>query len=183
MCDYPHASVTCDGDAANSCSDGTETVNRCNGLGACIASPRDCAPFACGKDACKTSCKSDADCVEGVHCDANGLCTPGIALSCTGDHAMTAVDGGTHDCGPYRCVRGSCNTSCKADGDCADGAKCESGKCHGPTDGGCGCQLGESTSPSNAAALGALSLLIARMRRRKAASNVRGAPAARSHSS
>lgn len=182
MCDYPHADTTCDGDNANTCTDGTETVNRCNGLGTCVASPRDCAPFGCDKDACKTSCTSDSDCVEGVHCDANGVCTPGIALSCTGDHTMTAVDGGTHDCGAYRCVRGSCNTSCKADDDCADGAKCGSGKCHGAGGGaGCGCQLGEGGGSSNAVALAALSLLFARLRRRHPSSKTRGTPAARSH--
>jgi MYXO-CTERM domain-containing protein len=184
-CDYPHADQTCDGDTPNSCSDGTETVNRCNGLGACVASPRDCAPFACDKDACKTSCKSDSDCVAGVHCDANGLCTPGIALSCTDDHTMTTVKGGTHDCGAYRCVRGSCNTSCKADTDCADGAKCESGKCQGGAQaGGCGCQLGEGGGAGNAAALAVLSLLFARLRRRhSSSSNARVTSATRSHSS
>jgi MYXO-CTERM domain-containing protein len=182
MCDYPHADRTCDGDVANSCSDGTETVNRCNGLGTCVASPRSCAPFGCGKDACKTSCKSDADCVMGVHCDANELCTPGIALSCTDDHTMTAVDGGTHDCGAFRCVRGSCNTTCKADDDCADGAKCEGGKCHGASGGGCGCELGGGGG-SNAAALALLSLVFARLRRRRAWSEIRGATATRNPSS
>jgi MYXO-CTERM domain-containing protein len=116
----------------------------------------------------------------GVHCDANGLCTPGIALTCTDDHTMSAVDGGTHDCGAYRCVRGSCNTTCKADDDCADGAKCEGGKCHGgPAGGGCGCELGGGGG-SNAAGVALLSLVFARLRRRRARSETRGTPAARS---
>ncbi|HVW25127.1 MAG TPA: kelch repeat-containing protein [Polyangiaceae bacterium] len=168
MCDYPHADHTCDGAAPNSCSDGMETVNRCNGLGACVASPSACAPYGCGKDACKTSCKSDADCQDGVHCDTSGACTPGIPLSCTNDHTMTTVTGGTHDCGAYRCVRGSCNTSCKADSDCADGAKCQSGKCQGGGGGGSGCELGAGGGTSNSAIFAVLSLLFARLRRKRA---------------
>ena len=168
MCDYPHADRTCDGDTANTCKDGTETVNRCNGLGACVASPKDCAPFACDKAACKTSCTSDADCQTGVHCDTNGKCTPGIALGCTNEDTTMTVDGGTRSCAPYACDNGSCKTSCKSDSDCAGGATCASGKCHGGSSGGCGCTLTETGPGPGGLLFAALSILLSRLRRRRA---------------
>ena len=169
MCDYPHADRTCDGDSTNTCADGTETVNRCNGLGACVASPQACAPFTCGSEACKTSCKSDADCVDGVHCDSTGVCRPGIALTCTDQTNVKLVDGGTESCGAYRCVNGACGTSCKADGDCADGAKCSGGKCEGGGSSGCGCRVALRPAGSSGALGVVAALLLAGLRRRKAA--------------
>jgi hypothetical protein len=177
-CDYPHSNVTCDGDVSNTCTDGTETVNRCNGLGACVASPRACAPFGCGNDACRTTCRGDGDCQDGVHCDRAGVCTPGIALTCKGDDTLTLVDGGAESCDAYRCTNGACTTSCKVDGDCASGAKCTSGKCEPGESSGCGCKIAGRTSSGGAGAGAAalVALAFAGLRRsRKARRHMRRA--------
>jgi hypothetical protein len=174
LCNYPHSNITCDGDTTNTCSAGMETVNRCNGLGACVASPRACSPFTCDADACKTACKSDDDCVDGIHCDATGVCKPGLALACK-DGELQKVDGGAESCGAYRCVSGACGTSCKTDDDCAGGASCSAGKCHAGESGGCGCELAGGQSGGAGAALAALaSVLVARLRRRPSARRAGG---------
>jgi hypothetical protein len=164
-CDYPHNDEVCN--TGGTCTDGMETASRCNGSGLCVETPRDCAPFACDAEACRTSCTKDGDCTPGVHCDENGQCTPGIALTCSGDDAVSLVDGGVHGCGAYKCVNTACNTSCKADDDCAGGASCKSGKCEA-SDSGCGCRIGSLDDRRGAGSVLAVGLaaVLLRLRRR-----------------
>ncbi len=107
-----------------------------------------CTPFACGDDACKTTCTTDVDCAENFHCDDHGACVPGL---CDGTKATTS-NGKTIDCSPYVCVGdGTCRTSCGKVEDCADGFVCDlAGRCVAPPAadvlGGCQCALPGSGS-------------------------------------
>jgi MYXO-CTERM domain-containing protein len=74
------------------CTDGNETADRCNNLGDCVATPKACAPFACGADACKTECATSADCASGSLCQA-GACTLAGGGTCA-DGGTTRSDGG-----------------------------------------------------------------------------------------
>jgi len=89
ICIYPDSTTTC-GDGTSSCSDGSETENRCNGIGACVPTPTPCAPFACGDTACNTRCKKDADCSPDATCQS-GTCV--LGSSACGDSGV-GPDGG-----------------------------------------------------------------------------------------
>ncbi|HVU05664.1 MAG TPA: kelch repeat-containing protein [Polyangiaceae bacterium] len=89
ICIYPGADVSC-GATGTTCTDGKESGDRCNGSGECSSAPTDCAPYACGTDACLTSCTKDGDCSSDAACTA-GKCVFG-ATRC-GDGGVV-VDGG-----------------------------------------------------------------------------------------
>jgi len=71
----PGAAVSC---RPASCKDGLATsAASCNGNGACSAlQTKLCAPFACGADACKTTCATEIDCAAGFACAAGKCVTP-----------------------------------------------------------------------------------------------------------
>ncbi len=66
-CSYPSASVSC----GQSCTNGSETLRRCDGAGTCASKLESCGAYVCAANACKTSCADDADCVAGEHCVAS----------------------------------------------------------------------------------------------------------------
>jgi MYXO-CTERM domain-containing protein len=170
-CTYPGPLTTC----AASCSGGRETQDRCDGLGHCSSQPtRDCAPYACGPDACLTSCAADTDCTVGYTC-MDKACIPRSAARCLGDHTLQGPDGSIRDCSPYRCsAEGACLQACDTTLDCATGQTCRSDRsCRpdiappAPADAGCGCRLappGRSAPP--ALALGLVALVALARRRR-----------------
>jgi MYXO-CTERM domain-containing protein len=177
MCEYPHSDKICEGPA--SCTDGTETQSRCNGSGACVPTPRPCAPYLCGSDTCLTSCKTGDDCRPGIPCK-DGSCVPGLAATCSANGVLVAVDGTEKSCAPYRCTDGACGTSCTLDTECASGAKCNAGKCEAPAESsGCGCEL--AGAPRQGGALTAmLAVLAAAGARRRTPSRSRARKTPRS---
>jgi hypothetical protein len=88
-CLYPTSDTSC-GDPG-SCSDGTETRSACN-LGECVQGvTKDCLPYVCGDEACKTSCNDDTDCAPKLTCNDSGRCVVSETSTCP--------DGGTgSDC-------------------------------------------------------------------------------------
>jgi uncharacterized repeat protein (TIGR01451 family) len=97
-CAYPGAAATC---RAASCAGGIETrAAACDGAGACpVREEASCAPYACGADACRTSCGGDADCTAGGSC-AQGTCSapgPGNGWHVQGSGCST---GGTSSVWP-----------------------------------------------------------------------------------
>src|SRR5262249_27499248 len=89
--DEPCAGHVCDGMAADrcagfvgtdvrcrepSCTDAVATlVAGCDGFGHCpMLATTPCDPFACGADACLTTCTGDSDCVPGKHCNDMRKC-------------------------------------------------------------------------------------------------------------
>jgi hypothetical protein len=139
-----------------SCTGSTPTpVGACDGAGACKQTPGSCAPYLCGATACKTTCATNADCVDGYTCQGysctnlkpNGsACTAAaqcISGSCTEGYC----------CGVAACP--SCN-SCAVpgkQGTCApiaDGITCGAALCDGqdrlrlpPT-----CMAGQCVTPA-----------------------------------
>lgn len=168
MCDYPHSDKICEGPA--SCTDGTETKSRCNGSGACVPTPRDCAPYVCGGDSCMTSCKTSDDCKAGAPCK-DGTCVPGLGATCNAEGELVMVDGTKKSCAPYRCTSGACGTSCTTNEACASGATCNGGKCEAPESGGCDCEL--SGAPQSGTIATALILLAAASARRRTGRNTK----------
>jgi hypothetical protein len=132
------------------CQNGSATTQACNGIGSCsVIIGASCAPFACGASACNTTCKTDADCASGAHCD-KGVCIGATQAECKDDETLDEADGGTKNCGAYKCELGACATSCLSNTDCAKNATCSDKKCVAPpgSSGGCGCRLEGSRSPA-----------------------------------
>jgi len=103
------AGTTC-GDA--SCN-GTQAFQPvCNGSGSCQQpqSGTECAPYACTGGGCKTSCVSEADCVNGNYCDA-GVCKPKLTAgaACSINAQCT-----TGFCTDGVCCDTACTGSCQA---------------------------------------------------------------------
>ena len=152
-CSFPTAITPC---GAPTCNDGQAVEFRCNGGGACVAEPTDCAPYACRDNACLSSCTDDADCRPPDFCDTpTSACVSGA--TCEGDRISVGPDGARTDCEPYRCgPAGACLTECSSVRDCLGGFVCSverqcvpvSGS--GPDDeGGCGCvTVGVDRSPA-----------------------------------
>jgi len=166
------ADVTC---RKSSCEDGVEALAaRCDGSGACPASEtRPCQPFACGADACKTTCTADTDCRGGFVCNAvTGACAAGD--KCVGS-IVTKVDGTTVDCAPFVCESsGRCKTSCATTADCVSPKICNGSSCVDlvdslPPEEGGGCAL-SSRGVGTSAALMFVTALAAALRRRRHAS-------------
>ena len=72
-CSYPSSSTTC---APASCQDGQAVpAASCDGLGQCATpQPTSCRAYACGPNACKTSCAARADCASTRYFCAAGQC-------------------------------------------------------------------------------------------------------------
>ena len=158
------------------CADGVATLaGTCNGGGICSWPEMEvCHPYVCGADACKTTCSTDADCVEPYRCDTEGHCgKPDICY----DHIVVEPDGDTRDCWPYRCSDdGVCLDRCQSTAECVTGYACDSnGDCideHAlglsEGDSGCGCAMPGRPSDSPAALLmGWLALCWAGRRQRQ----------------
>ncbi|MBI2391755.1 MAG: hypothetical protein HYV09_19350 [Deltaproteobacteria bacterium] len=160
---FATSAVSC---RAKGCVDGVATLSAvCDGRGECPkAETKDCRPYACGTDVCKTSCASDTDCAAGSICSKKGECIN--AGVCDGDHTVTSADGKEQtDCTPYRCsASGTCRDSCATTSECAAGALCDSsagvGRCvvpaAGAEDSG-GCATSATSGPTG----GAFALLLA----------------------
>lgn len=70
------------------------TVNKrgfCDGAGSCSASTKECAPYACEVNACRTSCRFDVDCATGARC-AGGECVTGIGGGAAGGGCAYAYE-------------------------------------------------------------------------------------------
>lgn len=173
-CIYPGATQTC----SSVCADGRETVNACDGAGACAttATPRACGAYACNeaKTGCLVKCANDSDCAAGYACRAE-TCNP-VAARCS-DDGKSSIGAGSvaTSCGDYRCdpATGLCAKACTSTVDCADGFECgSSGRCvptAPPPPGDCHCHhlgAGGGDSWSAAAAL-ALALVGVRRRQRR----------------
>jgi hypothetical protein len=138
-CHYPpFGTVAC---SANACSGGTEThASTCDGAGKCNDVPKSCGAYACGADACKSSCSAAGDCASGFSCNAN-VCQSagGLGSPCTDGSqcpgGMFCTDGVC--CAVAACSAGSsCATPAKKGAcaklpgtSCASGAECGSGNC------------------------------------------------------
>lgn len=164
----PGANVSC---GTASCTAGVaQPIGACSGTGACrVPASVPCGAYACGADACKTSCADDADCSESSFCDrSSGRCAAGA--TCDGDHTIKKADGTRVDCAPYRCEStGACRLRCGSVADCAGAALCDpSGACvlapAGTDEGGCATG-GRSSSSATAVLFGAFVLVITRRRR------------------
>jgi MYXO-CTERM domain-containing protein len=147
--DHPCLETSCDGVERSSCAGfvGSSVVCRpasctkgvaivqvsCDGQGNCPAltadNSKECPPFACEANACKTACAADTDCALGYRCE-DTKCVPG---ACDGDH--TVIGGGKAiDCSPFKCKAGAaCETSCKSVDQCAAPNVCDlDGTCVAP---------------------------------------------------
>lgn len=164
-CRFVPANEAC----ASRCEDGSETIDRCDGEGACLpGGPRVCAPYRCGDTACLGDCRVGDDCDPGYRCE-DSECVPGARCSADGTSSIGA-DGVT-SCGQYRCeeTSGECRRDCASTAqDCAPGYVCnpDSAACERapeePEDGGgCGCRLLSASAGGRDGGLAALVALLA----------------------
>ena len=162
------------------CASGVATVGgMCDGLGHCpdllSGDTKECEPYACAADACKTECTANTHCAAGATCDkATGKCEQGAV--CDGSHTVTAVDGKKTNCAPFKCDATGCRNTCSTVDDCVAPAVCDTtGKCVEAvadlsTDtGGCAVGSGSRRADGAAAVLSAIALLAAASRRRRSA--------------
>jgi len=87
------------------CSGTTFTPARtCNGTGTCqTATSSSCTPFACGTNACKTTCSTSADCASPNTCNGTSCGLKPIGAACGGDT----------ECNSAHCAQGvCCQTTC-----------------------------------------------------------------------
>lgn len=132
QCAYPGASTAC---GTPNCAAGAATTSACDGQGTCAAgTPVDCAPYACGATACKTSCSGNTDCASGYTC-SNSACIAATdagsdALADAGNDALAdtgsdaAADAGNDAAGPPNSSANSGNKggcACRAAGGEGDG--------------------------------------------------------------
>jgi hypothetical protein len=146
ICSNPPApaGTICGGSA--SCYGGfAQPADTCDGNGFCIgggARVVGCAPYVCGAIACLTNCATDAECIEGAHCD-DGACLPdeGLGRPCDEDSDCTSgfcVDG---VCCNQRCDDRCSVCSAETGGfcspkPCSDGLSCTIDRCD-PATGAC----------------------------------------------
>lgn len=131
--------VCCDAPCAGQCQACAElgSLGQCKVVTGDPRSPRPACQGA-GADPCKGAC----DGANPTACTYPASGTACKSASCTGDVSQPAgtCDGvglcavpTTKNCLPYGCnaATGSCNATCASDGDCAQGAKCDTtqGKC------------------------------------------------------
>lgn len=172
-CTYPGSSKTC----GNSCSEGRETPRACDGRGACVARrARACAGYACGEQACLSSCASDGDCSTGFECNDAECIALTRARECSDDGASSHGADGERSCGDYSCdpTSGECRSECTATRDCAAGLVCDVERKACVTveiepagEAGCGCRAASGGARGLYWLLGA-AVLISRARRSSA---------------
>jgi hypothetical protein len=97
----------------------------CDGAGSCPApTTTACGGLGCDGAACRTSCSTASDCLDGYQC-ADAVCKPKTA-TCTEDGVnVVLTNGSTSRCYPLRCVAGACLEQCSASTDCAGGLVCD----------------------------------------------------------
>jgi hypothetical protein len=120
---YVGAETSC---GVASCTDGTRTLaGTCDGTGHCKQEdPISCGGFACDGVGCKKSCNTNDDCETGAVCDSTKkTCAKGSY--CSGEAALTDLNGTVTDCSPYRCVGGACLEACTSNDLCAAGYLCD----------------------------------------------------------
>lgn len=108
-CTFPGTTTSC---AAASCTGGVATSQAfCDGRGNC-GTPRrtTCAPFVCGPTECLTTCRSDADCVNGFFC-REGRC---VARIPPGQMCTTSAECATGFCVDGVCCNAACTGQCEA---------------------------------------------------------------------
>ena len=81
------------------------------------------------KHVCR-GCAKDDECSSEYRCAiapgaARGDCVVRTDLVCDGDHVVTAKDGASTDCSPYRCDVEGCKRNCDVSSDCVVGFLCE----------------------------------------------------------
>jgi N-acetylneuraminic acid mutarotase len=140
---------------AASCTNGVATLaSVCDGQGVCpSAETKTCEPFACGSDACKDTCATDADCTTGYRC-SGGKCITGA--TCDGNHTITGTMGDKLDCAPLKCEpSGVCKMKCASVDDCVTPNVCdESGACVAPPAAASSSDSGGCTSSGHVATRG-----------------------------
>ena len=108
-CTFPNDQTQC---GMPSCASGRETqAATCDGRGTCSpARTRDCGLFACGPAACRTTCDTDVECVDGAFC-REGMCVGRLpnGMSCT-----TANQCLSGNCVDGVCCNTACNGQCEA---------------------------------------------------------------------
>jgi hypothetical protein len=175
-CVFANEAQTC---GKATCTSGVAHQPVCDGQGGCTKTrDTECAKFACGETACKTTCSADTDCGAQFRCDTGTHdCVPANA-KCDGDHTLTSPEAPSKDCTPYKCSSANvCLNTCTSRADCVAGMTCTTdGKCQpaaqseAAAESGCGCAVpGAARHPWPAllmAALGELCIAIRRARRR-----------------
>jgi hypothetical protein len=103
---------------------------RCDGAGACVAGKTtSCGGLTCASDQeCRTTCRSQADCMPGFLCDAERCVPEGSTCSSDATTAENGKDGTKTLCSPFACdpTIGKCRSSCLSLTDCLPGFECES---------------------------------------------------------
>lgn len=154
-CDAPEvcdgASTSCPTDAfapattacrAPGCAAGVETLAAsCTGSSAdCpAAQTQSCGDYACGPNACRTTCATDADCASGRVCNSAGSC---VSAGTGGAGGTSGGSGGTSGGGSSG-TSGSAGVGASTSGGAGPvdgGAGAPSGSGAG-SKGGCGCEL------------------------------------------
>jgi hypothetical protein len=112
--------------------------NKASGAdGTCALAKEGSDPHDDCKDDGATSCKHDGTCDGQGACRLYSLGTACGATECVGnvqtgyacDGSGVCVAGTEFDCGAYLCKGETCDASCGADTDCADGAYCDAQQC------------------------------------------------------
>jgi MYXO-CTERM domain-containing protein len=163
---------------ALSCTLGVQTfAAKCDGAGKCKTSEtKQCSPYVCGDKECKSTCKTDTDCIKDTSCDTmSGNCV--VSAVCDGDHTVTSTKGASTDCSPYKCeASGQCRGTCSSSAQCIGGFVCDtvSSQCvtaavESTDSGGCGCRTAPRSSQGPWALLALASLGVVATRRRRRA--------------
>jgi MYXO-CTERM domain-containing protein len=95
------------------CADGVGTAPAFCPGGSAACPPetsRPCAPYACGLDACLTSCATASDCAPGFDCEA-GVCVSGGA---EGDPCVASAECDSGFCTDGFCCDAACDGQCEA---------------------------------------------------------------------
>jgi len=135
-CLFPASGIAC-GPPQSCTGDVQSGPDFCDGLGNCSNKTVDCAPFACGANACLTAgmCVSTADCPSGAFCDmADATCCSPLA-----EYGSVAVDSANGNDGVC-CGLGSkapCQTLTRA-AELVDSARARHATLYATVDGGGG---------------------------------------------
>ena len=127
-CVFPTSELECDPSGPTECLSESEATGwGCDGVGACVITTKECAPFLCREGACLDSCSSDSDCVKGRRCEGSTCVAP--PSECLSEGQAKLTDGTVQYCGWYKCVEGACPISCVSTDECRGGTECKAGRC------------------------------------------------------
>lgn len=121
-CVYPGSDAMC----GASCSNDRETIDVCDGAGACLPGAARACPgqLTCADDrVCNRECRENEDCIENHVC-SEGACT---SESICRDAHTEEGPSGRKDCRPYRCSDVACSNRCRSVDDCAESYVCNAG--------------------------------------------------------